>query len=55
MLEDVLAIIHVFSCRLSGLRKYKKNIKEDPDLQSISQGGNKESLDAADSRISSGV
>jgi predicted site-specific integrase-resolvase len=28
MVEDLMAIIHTFSCRLYGLRKYKKNIKE---------------------------
>lgn len=38
MLEDVLAIIHVFSCKLYGLRKYKQKIKEDPDLPSLSKG-----------------
>jgi predicted site-specific integrase-resolvase len=32
MLSDILAIIHVFSCRLYGLRKYKTAIKEDKDL-----------------------
>lgn len=32
MVEDILAIIHVFSCRLYGLRKYKSHIKEDPSL-----------------------
>ncbi len=46
MLEDVLAIIHVFSCKLYGLRKYKQKIKEDPDLQGISQGRNKKNMDA---------
>ncbi|KYC42826.1 DNA invertase [Scytonema hofmannii PCC 7110] len=30
--EDILAIIHVFSSKLYGLRKYKQKIKEDPDL-----------------------
>lgn len=30
--EDILAIIHVFSSRLYGLRKYKNKIKEDTDL-----------------------
>ena len=35
MLEDVLAIIHVFSSRLYGLRKYKNKIKEDKDLPGI--------------------
>ena len=28
MVEDLMAIIHVFSCRLYGLRKYKKKVKE---------------------------
>jgi predicted site-specific integrase-resolvase len=32
LVEDILAIVHVFSCRLGGLRKYKSAIKEDPDL-----------------------
>jgi putative resolvase len=32
LVEDLLAIVHVFSCRLYGLRKYKSAIKEDPDL-----------------------
>lgn len=27
MVEDLMAIIHTFSCRLYGLRKYKKDIK----------------------------
>jgi putative resolvase len=29
---DLLSIIHVFSCRMHGLRKYGKKIKEDPSL-----------------------
>ena len=29
MVEDLLAIVHTFSCRLYGLRKYKNKIKED--------------------------
>ena len=37
MVEDVLAVIHVFSCRLYGLRKYKNKILEDNDLPSISK------------------
>ena len=28
MVEDLLAIVHTFSCRLYGLRKYKKKLKE---------------------------
>lgn len=35
---DLLSIIHVFSCRMHGLRKYSKKIKEDKDiLQSSSE------------------
>ena len=30
--DDLLAIIHVFSCRMHGLRRYASQIKEDPDL-----------------------
>lgn len=29
MVEDLLAIVHTFSCRLYGLRKYKKELKKD--------------------------
>jgi len=29
---DLLAILHVFSCRANGLRRYAKAIKEDPHL-----------------------
>ena len=29
---DMLYILHVFSCRVNGLRKYSKKIKEDADL-----------------------
>ena len=29
MIEDLLAIVHTFSCRLYGMRKYKKQIKDD--------------------------
>lgn len=34
LVQDLLSIIHVFSCRLYGLRKYKKHLKEvlDDDL-----------------------
>ena len=29
MMEDLMAIIHTFSCRIYGLRKYKKMIKNE--------------------------
>jgi len=32
MIQDLIAIIHVFSCRIYGLRKYKSKIKEDEGL-----------------------
>ncbi|CBL50833.1 putative protein without homology [Lactobacillus crispatus ST1] len=32
MVQDVLSILHVFSCRLYGLRKYKHKISEDKEL-----------------------
>lgn len=30
--QDLLSILHVFSCRLHGLRKYGSKIKNDPDF-----------------------
>jgi putative resolvase len=35
MVEDILAIVHVFSCRLLYLRKYKKQIVEDSELPTV--------------------
>lgn len=32
LVEDLLSIIHVFSCRLHGLRRYESKIKEDKNL-----------------------
>ena len=32
MVEDILAILHCFSSRLYGLRKYKTQMREDSDL-----------------------
>jgi putative resolvase len=29
MVEDLMAIVHTFSCRLYGMRKYKREIKDD--------------------------
>ena len=33
MVEDLVSIIHVFSCRLYGLRKYKKKLQGDDSLK----------------------
>jgi predicted site-specific integrase-resolvase len=30
--QDIVSILHVFSCRLYGLRKYKNQIKEDEEI-----------------------
>lgn len=32
IIQDLISIIHIFSCRIHGLRKYKKQIKEDKDV-----------------------
>ena len=32
LVRDIISILHVFSCRLYGLRKYKAQIKEDADI-----------------------
>ena len=32
LVEDLISIIHIFSCRIDGLRKYKKKIKDDEEL-----------------------
>lgn len=33
LVEDLISVIHVFSCRLYGLRRYKNKIKNDPNLK----------------------
>jgi hypothetical protein len=30
LVEDLLAVVHTFSCRLNGLRGYEKKLKEGP-------------------------
>ena len=41
LVQDIVSILHVFSCRLYGLRKYKKKIKEDKEIAEELQNGNK--------------
>ena len=31
-IQDLISIIHVFSCKIYGLRKYKKKIEEDETI-----------------------
>lgn len=35
MIQDLISIIHVFSCRVYGLRKYKKKIEKEIDEESL--------------------
>lgn len=32
LVQDIISILHIFSCKLYGLRKYKKQIKEDSNI-----------------------
>ena len=32
LVQDIISILHVFSCRLYGLRKYKKQIEKDEEI-----------------------
>ncbi len=42
--QDIISILHVCSCRLYGLRKYKNQIKEDEEIAKELQNGNKSNL-----------
>ena len=41
LVNDLISIIHVFSCRIYGLRKYKKQIEGDAEIAKELQNGNK--------------
>lgn len=41
LVQDIISILHVFNCRLYGLRKYKNRIKEDGEIAKELQNGNK--------------
>ena len=40
LVQDMVSILHVFSCRLYGFRKYKKQIERDEELAKELQNGN---------------
>ncbi len=40
-MQDIVSILYVFSCRLYGLRKYKKQIKGDEGIAKELQDGDK--------------
>ena len=39
LVQDIVSILHVFSCRLCGLRKYKKEIEGDENIAKGVQNG----------------
>ena len=41
LVQDIISILHVFSCRLYGFRKYKNQIKGDEEIAKELQNGNK--------------
>ena len=41
LVQDIVSILHVFSSRLYGLRKYKKQIEGDAEIAKELQDGNK--------------
>ena len=41
LVKDIVSILHVFSCRLYGLRKYKKQIERDEEIAKELQDRNK--------------
>lgn len=41
LVQDIISIVHVFSCKLYGLRKYKNQIKKDAEIAKELQDGNR--------------
>ena len=41
LVQDIISILHVFSCRIYGLRKYKKKIERDEEIAKSLQSRNK--------------
>ena len=46
LVEDIISILHIFSCRLYGLRKYKNKIKADEEIAKELQDGNRSNTTA---------
>ena len=46
LVEDIVSILQVFSCRLYGLRKYKNKIKGDEEIAKELQDGNRSNITA---------
>ena len=46
LLQDIVSILHVFSCRLYGLHKYQKQIEGDEEIAEELQDGNQSDIRA---------
>ena len=44
LVQDIISILHVFSCRIYGLRKYKKKIERDEEIAKSIQSRNKTNI-----------
>lgn len=44
LVQDIVSILHVFSYRLYGLRKYKKQIEGDGEIAQEFQDGNRSNI-----------
>lgn len=40
LVQDIISILNIFSCRIYGLRKYKKKIREDEEVEKSIQDRN---------------
>ena len=40
LIQDIISILDISSCRIYGLRKYKKKIKEDEEVEKSIQNRN---------------
>jgi len=41
LVQDLISVLHVFSCRIYGLHKYKKKLEEDEEIAKSIQSGTK--------------
>ena len=51
LVQDIVSILHVFSCRLYGLRKYKKQIERDEEIAKELQDRNKSNRGAENQNL----
>lgn len=48
LVQDIILIPYVFSCKIYGMRKYKKKIEEDEEIAKSLQNGNQSNNKAKD-------